>query len=513
VSSGDGHPLPVPLPPGEGRGAARVRWLYLRGLGLVFCLAFASLLPQLSGLMGPEGLEPAALWLEWARAELGSGRFLQLPTLLWLSGAGEGALYGLCLAGVVCGALLAVDVAPRLALVGAWACYLSLTSVGGVFLSYQWDVLLLEVALVSLPLAPGHLRPSWSVPEPRPGAILFVRFLLARFMFMSGVVKLTSGDVTWRNLTALEFHYWTQPLPNAIAYFVHQLPATLHRVSVAGMLVIELVAPLLVFGPRRFRLVAAGALMALQVGILVTGNYGFFNLLTLVLCLVALDDGVLSRGRVFQRLSPVSPPPVRRPRVWTAAFVGFVAVYAVLALSLDVRRVVRVPLPRPVTWTLEQVAGLRSVNTYGLFAVMTTERREILIEGSADGQTWREYLLRWRPGPVDEAPRFVAPHQPRLDWQMWFASLSDCGSNPWLLRLQEQLLKGTPTTKGFFREDPFPDTPPRFVRTRFFDYRFTELSEWRATGAWWTRRELGLYCPPLTLEAGQLRRADRPAGR
>jgi hypothetical protein len=495
------------------RGLARVRWLYLRGLGLVFCVAFASLLPQLSGLLGPEGLEPAGAWLDWAREALGPARFLRLPTLLWLLGAGDGALWGLCLAGLGCGVLLVADVAPRWALVGAWACYLSLTVVGGVFLSYQWDVLLLEAALVSVPLTPGHLLPSTSVPELRLGPLLLVRFLLFRLMLMSGVVKLASGDSAWHNLTALEFHYWTQPLPSLGAYFVWQLPEALHRAGVAGMFAIELVAPFLLFGPRRVRLLAAGALAALQGGILATGNYGFFNLLTLVLCLTALDDGVLARWKLSRRLSVVPAPTVRPSRARTAAFVGFAAVYAVLALSSDVERLVRVPVLSPVRWALGQLAGLRSINTYGLFAIMTTERRGILLEGSADGQTWREYLLRWRPGPVDEAPRFVAPHQPRLDWQLWFASLSRCADNAWLIRLQERLLSGSPAVKGFFREDPFPDTPPRFLRTRSFDYRFTDFTEWRTTGAYWERRELGPYCPPLTLEGGQLRRADLPAGR
>jgi hypothetical protein len=497
---------------GEGGGLARVQWLYLRGLGLVFCLAFASLLPQLSGLVGPEGLEPASALLEWARAELGSERYQQLPTLLWLFGAGEAALHAVCLAGLALGALLVANVAPRWALVGAWACYLSLVIAGGTFLSFQWDVLLLEAALVSIPLAPGHLRPPGSVAEPPRGAILLVRLLLARLMLMSGVVKLASGDPTWRHLTALEFHYWTQPLPNVIAYFVDQLPAILHRASVAVMLGIELVAPVLLFGPRLVRRGAAAALAALQLGILTTGNYGFFNLLSLVLCIAALDDGLLERWRLFQRLPLTPAAPERRSRAGMAALVGFGLVYATLALSLDLRRVINVPLPAPVSWTLRELAGFRSINSYGLFAVMTTERQEILIEGSADGQTWREYLLKWRPGPVDEMPRFVAPHQPRLDWQMWFAALSTCENNPWLLHLQKQLLEGAPLARGFFREAPFPDAPPRYVRTRLFDYRFTRFSEWRATGAWWTRRELGPYCPPLTLSRGQLMRVDLPAG-
>jgi hypothetical protein len=513
VNSGDGSPHPGPLPEGEGTGLAWIQWIYLRGLGLVFCLAFTSLLPQLSGLVGPEGLEPATALLEWARAELGAERFLRLPTLLWLTSAGDTALRAVGLTGLVSGALLVANVAPRWALIGAWACYLSLVVAGGSFLSFQWDVLLLETALVSLPLAPGHLRPPGVVAEPPRGTILLVRILLARLMFMSGVVKLASGDATWSELTALEFHYWTQPLPNLPAYFVHQLPVTLHRASVALMLGIELLAPLLLFGPRPLRRGAAVAIAALQLGILTTGNYGFFNLLTLVLCIAALDDGLLGRLRIFQRLSRAPVASASRSRAATVALVGFGLVYVVLGLAQDFRRALGMQLPSPIAWTLREISGFRSISTYGLFAVMTTERREILIEGSADGHTWHEYLLKWRPGPVQEAPRFVAPHQPRLDWQMWFAALGRCENNPWLLRLQEQLLKGAPRVEGFFREQPFPEAPPRYLRTRFFDYRFTDLSEWRTTGAWWTRRELGPYCPPLMLSQGQLRRADLPAGR
>jgi hypothetical protein len=484
--------------------------VYLRGLGFVFCLAFASALPQLRGLLGPEGLSPVAELLAWARQGLGPERFWQLPTLLWWLGSSDAALWGVGLAGLLCGALLLADVAPRLALVGAWACYLSLVSVGGVFLSYQWDVLLLETALVSVPLAPGHLRPPRMAPEPRFGPVWLVRVLLFRLMFLSGVVKLASGDPTWRNLTALEFHYWTQPLPNAVAWFVHQLPASLQRASVGTMLAMELVAPFLLFGPRRVRLVGAAALALLQVFILVTGNYGFFNLLTLVLCLAALDDGVLARWRRFGPPPAVPAPPRRFPRTQAVAFAAFACVYLVLALSLDVRAVLRVSPPAPVAWAQQQLAPLRSINTYGLFAVMTTQRHEIVLEGSADGTTWREYRLKWRPGLVDEAPRFVAPHMPRLDWQLWFAAFSGCGSDPWLLRLQEKLLLGAPVVRGFFREDPFPDEPPRFLRTRLFAYRFTDVATWRATGASWTREPLGPYCPPLMLVNGRLARAVLP---
>ncbi|MGZ3459416.1 MAG: lipase maturation factor family protein, partial [Archangium sp.] len=310
---------------------ARVRWLYLRALGLVFVLAFASLMPQLSALLGPQGLSPASTLLDYVRQVLpGPERYLRLPTLLWWTGAGEGALRGLGLAGLACGALLVANVAPRLALVGAWACYLSLTTVGGVFLSYQWDVLLLEAALVSLPLTPGHLLPPGVSPAPPRGAILLPRLLLFRLMVMSGAVKLASGDPTWRDFTALQYHYWTQPLPNPVSWFADLLPAFLQHASVGAMLLIELAFPFLLLGPRRARLASAGMLASLQLGILATGNYGFFNFLTLALCLSALDDGVLARWRTG------GPPPAapaltrRRSRSGAVALVLFVGAYAVL---------------------------------------------------------------------------------------------------------------------------------------------------------------------------------------
>jgi hypothetical protein len=299
-----------------------------------------------------------------------------------------------------------------------------------------------------------------------------------------------------------------------VAYFANLLPTSGLKACTVVTLFIELGAPFLLLGPRRLRLTGAALLALLQVGILVTGNYGFFNVLTLVLCLAALDDGALRWLRVpgprTEAGEGTTSVPVAVSRLRTGAFVLFASTYAVLALSEDTSRLVRGALPEPLVNVLDAVGPFRSINTYGLFAVMTTQREELVIEGSADGRTWREYLLHWRPGRMDEPPRIAAPHMPRLDWQLWFASLSTCRDNPWLLRLQDSLLRGEPAVLGFFRENPFTGTPPRYVRTVRFDYRFTDFATLRATGDWWTRREQGPYCPPLTLQDGQMQRAELP---
>jgi lipase maturation factor 1 len=323
---------------------------------------------------------------------------------------------------------------------------------------------------------------------------------LFKLMFLSGAVKLLSGDPTWRDLSALTYHYWTQPLPAPTSALAASLPVSFQKLSTALTLAIELGAPWTVLGPRRVRLAGAALLAALQLGIAATGNYGFFNLLTLALCVCLLDDrALLVLPAVRTR---VSPPWLQVARRVAAAL------FAALSVAAAAQRLTpHGALPRPLRAVLRALAPLRSVNAYGLFAIMTTDRPEIGLEGSADGVEWHDYEFRWKPGAPDRAPRFAGPHMPRVDWQMWFAALGRCADEPWLHRLLQRVLEGSPPVTAVFARDPFPEGPPRYLRTTLWHYRLASPEE-RRSGAWWSRERVGPYCPVVTLREGRLALPD-----
>jgi hypothetical protein len=457
--------------------AVPLRWPFLRLLAAVYALAFGSLLVQIRGLAGAQGILPATEFLEWVAGRTGAERYWLLPTLCWLD-ASDFTLVGLCLAGIVLAVLLFLRICPRLVLLLLWGAYLSLANVGQVFLGYQWDALLLETGFLAILFAPPGWRPGRDrEPPPSRLALWLLRFLLIRLMLCSGLVKLLSGDPAWWSLRALDYHYWTQPLPTPIAWYAHQLPAWFQSLSTAVMFAIELLAPLLALGPRAVRHGAAWALLGLQALIALTGNYAFFNLLTAALILL-----------LFEVPSSATPSETRRsesPLIASVCIFFFMLGAAQLLSTLGVRP------PLPVRWVQRALAPFSLVNHYGLFSIMTTSRPEIVIEGSADGTEWRAYHFRFKPGDPAAAPRFVAPHQPRLDWQMWFAALGSCEENPWLQRLMVRLLEGSPPVLSLLASNPFPGEPPVHVRAMLYDYRFTSRGE----RAWWRREPRGLYCP------------------
>jgi predicted DCC family thiol-disulfide oxidoreductase YuxK len=500
------------VPPGETATA----WLFLRALGVIYGIAFASLWVQLPGLVGRHGILPAGQLLAGLRAQIGLERYWLAPTLAWF-GAGDGALAALAAAGVALAVMLTIGFAPRLCLIGLWGLYLSLATVCREFLWFQWDGLLLETGFLAIFLAPSGWwsRPSAARPPPR-GALWLLRWLLFRLMFSSAVVKLASGDPTWRHLTALDYHYGTQPLPPWTAWYAAHLPAWFQHVSTAGVLVIEGLVPFLIPAPRRIRFAGAGVLASLQVLILLTGNYAFFNWLALALCLLLLDDGVWPRavrerfsGRAGAEVGRVGPEVGRVFGSWVARpvlLVLFLLSLVPLLGAFGGRPIGMGPLEVAYRATLP----FRVVNYYGLFAVMTTERPEIILEGSADGRGWKPYEFRYKPGDVTRRPAFVAPHQPRLDWQMWFAALGRVEGNPWFLSFCQRLLEGSRPVLALLETDPFPRAPPRYLRAIIYEYRFTDAATRRATGAWWRRERRGFYCPVLTLRGGRLVAAEPP---
>lgn len=474
--------------------------LFLRLVGACFAVAFASLSSQVTGLVGARGIQPAHEFLT-AAARLGGARaFFAAPTVFWLSDS-DAALKAACVVGGAAAAGVVAGVLQAPLLLVCWALYLSLCTVGGVFLGFQWDALLLEAGFLAVFLAPWTWRPgAWRTRSPSPWALWLLRFLLLRLMLGSGAVKLASGDASWRDLTALQAHYETQPLPTWVGYFAHQLPAWVQRVSCVALLGVELVVPAFVFLPRTLRHAAGVAFLGLMLVLGLTGNDAFFGLLTAGLAVLLFDDDLYPRW-VRERVKGAPPAVERRWVPWLAA--PFVAAWLMLSANELLRSMGgHAALPGFVTTAHRWVAPWRTINRYGLFAVMTTTRPEITIEGSDDRVHWRDYSFRFKPQYPGARPRFVEPFQPRLDWQLWFAALGTCEENDWFVALLRRLTEDSPDVVALFADNPFPEHGPRYVRATLWDYRFTDLAKWRATGLWWERTEVAPYCPVLARPGG-----------
>lgn len=477
---------------------ALASWLFVRLYGLVCVVAFTSLLVQLRPLFGARGLAPIAETVsDLERRGVG---FARVPSVLrWRSD--DGAILATAWIGLLAAVLVTLDVATVAALAVVWVSYLSFTTVGRGFLAYQWDVLLLEVAVVALLLS---LTPTSGT------VLLLAWFLAVRVMLSSGLAKLASGDRTWRDLTALTYHHETQPLPTRFAWHLHHLPEGTHRATTLAVLVIEVGGAVLLLGPEPVRLAAVVALVVLQVGIAVSGNYGFFNLLAVALLVPLVPDRLWRSllGDDVMRLEPPIGYVVPDPH--PALFWG-VAAAAAVVLALNLARLVAqfTSVPR-LERGLRRLAPWRIVNRYGLFAVMTTTRPELVVEGSTDGETWHPYRFRWKPGDPARPPRWNAPHQPRLDWQLWFAALGDARRSPWFLRFVTRLLEGSDEVTRLVAESPFDERPPRYVRVLRRRYTFTDRATRRGTGRWWDVGAGDLYLPPSHLDAdGRLRTRQR----
>jgi lipase maturation factor len=435
-------------------------------------------------LIGEHGILPLGSYLRNAAGVLGGSRWRMLPTVFWLDSS-DAFLKVVCFLGAVCAVLVFVGIGWRIALVFCYIFYLSLVHAGQDFTSYQWDMLLLEVGFLAIFI-------GW-----HPLVLGLFRWLLFRLMLLSGLAKLMSGDPTWRNLTALRYHYETQPLPTPLAWYANLLPLSVQRASVAGMFAIELLVPFLLFLPRRWRMSAGAAIAILQLSILLTGNYTFFNWLALALCLFALDDDAVLRWvprRIIPRIRPIEGGRVKGPIAATAA-----GVVLVLSLILFVSAVAGRTW-RPATQLVRLMSPFGIANNYGLFAVMTTSRDEIILEGSNDGYKWLAYEFPYKPGDVYRAPPVIAPLQPRLDWQMWFAALGTYRNNPWFVNFAVRLLQGRPEVTRLLRTNPFPTAPPRFIRANIYRYWFTDYTRGHQTGAWWNRTPRGVYMRAISLD-------------
>jgi len=480
--------------------------LFLRFLGIIYLIAFVSLWVQIDGLVGSQGISPAVSFLEAVDKQLGADAYWRVPTFFWL-GCSDFALHLVCGIGTFFSAVLVFGLLPPFTCLLLWGLYLSLVSITGVFLGFQWDNLLLEVGFLAIFLGPMRIWPRvgrhW---KPSPIILFLLVWLLFRLIFSSGVVKMQDEPFspnTWKALTALTYHYETQPLANTVAWFMHQLPEWFQKFSVVVTFICQLGIPWLVFGPPVMKKIAFCGILFLQLLIVATGNYCFFNLLALSLCLLLLDDKLLlacSPRRYIRRVAHGR----RRKVAWIRNIVIIPVAIVVGATSLTIMvdlltgRAYQIQRKFPVT---KYISPFRSINGYGLFARMTTERPEILVEGSNDRQTWIAYEFKWKPGDLSQRPLQVAPHQPRLDWQMWFAALGSMDRNPWFLNFLHRLLEGTPEVLALLKTNPFPDSPPKYIRAVMYDYHFTNFEERNDTGDWWKRDKQRMYCRPISLES------------
>jgi len=485
------------------------RWLFLRAFGLIYFSAFFSFAYQIRGLIGPDGILPANQYLQAvARAFDAATRLWYAPTLLWFS-ASSTMVMALCWVGMAASVLLVLNLWPRGMLAVCFVCFLSFVSAAQDFSGYQSDGMLLEAGFIALFFAPPGLRPGLGSSHPPSRASMFLLLWeWFRIYFESGVVKLLSGDPQWRHFTAMDEYYQNGPLPTWIGWYIQHLPHGFHAFTVYATLAMELGLVWMMFLPRRWRIVLFFIVTPWQIVVILTANYTFLNYLVLSLGILLLDDRFLARFMKGDRRSagsPASSGPMPAGNLRTAYDRAKFTIAAVMlswifyATTVPLVWMFTTAIPFPV----KPVAGLepfRIANRYGLFAVMTRGRYEIEFQGSQDGHNWTPYPFRYKPQDLKTPPGIYAPYQPRLDWNLWFASLGGWRDYPIVANTEVRLLSNDKDVLALFAGNPFAQQPPQQVRAVLWQYWFTSMAEKRATGNWWRRQWLGLYAPVLERE-------------
>ena len=502
------------------------RWLFLRGLGLIYFSAFFPLLFQIRGLLGPQGVLPAGEYLQAVmRSAPGLARFWYAPTLLWVSSSSH-ALMALCWIGLAASVLLVANIWPRAMLLICFLCFVSFVSAASDFSGYQSDGMLLEAGFISIFLAPPGLRPGLGRSHPPMRASIFLLLWeWFRIYFESGVVKLASGEPQWRNFTAMDEYYQNGPLPTWIGWYAQHLPHGFHATTVFLTLVLELVLAWMMFLPRRWRIVCFFIVTPWQIGVILTANYTFLNYLVLLLAIFLLDDRFVAqfvpqrwRSRFLRESAGLEAPKAASPegatvgegsplstivQLWREVKLAFTAVMLTWLFYSSTALLILMlwhgaPLPMTPVVALEP---FRVADRYGLFAVMTRGRYEIEFQGSNDGQNWLTYPFRFKPQDPKKAPGIYAPYQPRFEWNLWFASLGTWHSNTFVPKAEARLLEDSRDVLALFAANPFAQGPPRQVRAVIWQYWFSTPEQKREQGVWWMRKLMGPYAPTLEREA------------
>jgi hypothetical protein len=469
---------------------AMARLVIERGLALIYLVGFVAAARDGPALIGERGLLPVPAYLAFLP-------FRRAPSIFHF-GFSDGRLRLVAWTGAAIAASLLIGLpqaaplpATMAAWLAAWVLYLSIVNVGQTFYAFGWESLLLEAGFLAIFLGNAEIAPPFLV-------LLAFRWLAFRVEFGAGLIKMR-GDPCWRDLTCMYYHHETQPMPNPLSWYVHHLPRWFHRLETLGNHVAQLVMPFGLFLPQPFAAIAAMVMIGTQGYLVLTGNYAWLNLVTIVIAFSALPDAA------FGPLAALAPSTFAPTPAW---FDGVVIGLAIVVAILSYR-------PARNLLSRRQLMNysfnpLHLVNTYGAFGSVTRERYEIIVEGTEDATltdraTWREYEFIGKPGDVRRRPPQIAPYHLRLDWLMWFIPLSPAYAADWFPRLIERLLDGDAATLRLLRHNPFPDGPPRFIRARFLRYRYTTWRERRASGAWWVREPAGDLMPPVRARAASTR--------
>jgi hypothetical protein len=452
--------------------------LFPRLMGIIYFFSLGSFLFQIRGLIGERGILPVKAYLNPFQQRWGKRRFYWIPTVFWLNSSDQALMFITGL-GTFLAILLTLGVYPFLMLPLLFLIHLSIISVGQDFLSFGWEMFFLETSchafLLSLTSVPNLV--VW----------ISVYLLIFRFHIQAGTSKLLSREPVWRNLTALAYHYQTQPLPNTIAWYLHKFPLWFHKLSTLMTLLIEIVLPFAIFGPKELQLTAFLGFFFLQFVVWLSGNYSYLNHLTVVLVSLLINDSYL---QFFFSLPDTS---------LTSEYLDFFLYTAgSIMIFLQLLRLYHhFSHNKKVGRILSYIEPFHIANRYGIFAVMTTTRYEIVIEGSHDKKEWKEYIFFYKPSEITHRPRRVSPYQPRIDWQAWFLPFEEFNSRIWFQNLLYRLLEGSPQVLSLLKFNPFPDKPPLFIRAIVYIYEFSDRKTKQSKGEWWRRTYVGPYSPVL----------------
>jgi len=481
------------VPDLSGNDYLLARLVIERGLAVLYLVAFIVAARQFPALAGERGLQPApgilAMSSFWEVPSIFHWRYSDrlLVASAWLGAAVAASL----VIGLPQQVPLPVTMLAWLVL---WVLYQSIANIGGTFYSFGWESLLLEAGFLAIFLGNAAIAPPLLI-------ILAFRWLAFRVEFGAGLIKLR-GDQCWRDLTCMDYHHETQPMPGPLSWYFHHLPKPLHRLETLGNFVAQLALPFMLFAPQPFASIAAALMILTQLYLVASGNYAWLNWVTIVVIVAGIGDSAVAW------LGVPLPGPLPAPPAW---FSVLVALVAILIMGLSYRPIRNLLSPHQAMNA--SFDPFRLVNTYGAFGSVTRKRYEVVVEGtdapmpSADS-AWREYEFPGKPGEPHRMPRQFAPYHLRLDWLMWFLPISPAYGQGWFVTFLTRLLENDHQVLGLLRRNPFPDAPPAFVRARLFEYRFTTWRERRETGAWWHREAVGELIPPFALRAASGAAAD-----